>query len=71
MTKLVCCYAQEISILDYDSGTMKEDKQTGFLSGQIYFFLTKRFILHFLILTVPEKPRQNPGKTSAIIYYSL
>ena len=39
MTKLVYCYAQEISILDYDSGTMKEDQKTGFLSGQIYFFL--------------------------------
>lgn len=44
MAKLVYCYAQEISILDYfnmdyDSRTMKEDQKTGFLSGQIYFFL--------------------------------
>lgn len=28
----------------------------------------KSFILHFLILTVPEKPRQNPDKASAIVH---
>ena len=52
MTKLVCCYAQEISILDYDSGTMKEDKQTGFLN---IFFL----INHIITITKFPLPVQN------------